>query len=84
MPFKVGDKVEIVKYGHLIWESKQSEYPMNFPMIFEDDNVRWLDIRPDLVGKAGIVNDELDGQYSVYDIGAWFSEEQLKLIEVKP
>tara|TARA_R110000796_G_scaffold59371_1_gene136821 strand:+ start:24918 stop:25145 length:228 start_codon:yes stop_codon:yes gene_type:complete len=71
LKFKVGDKVEVIKYGHAIWSAA--------------DDV--IDIDPQLVGQQGVVVEAeicqnlkhyaLDG-LSKY---AWYDEQQLKLVE---
>ncbi len=65
IPFKVGDKVRIVKYGHwfLIHKSEQALYyeagftskqiPDN--IIKETENTYWVDMRPELVGQIGTI-----------------------------
>lgn len=90
--FKIGDKVRIVRYGHLLWSSKNHESPMvtGFPVIFEDDTFTYHDMRPELLGKkmivvevsicqgkSGYVLDNEGGS----DRMAWFSDQQLELIE---
>jgi hypothetical protein len=81
MKFKIGDKVRIINYGHAIWMNKSSGETPPFPIIAENDSLWWMDMCPDRVGKTGIVDNELNGDYSVYDIGAWFTEAQLELVE---
>ena len=83
--FKKGDKVKIVKYGHLIWEHKSSEALISaFPVVFEDENLRYLDLEPEIVGKKDIITkiQQVQGKYSysLRKLGSWYSEQQLELI----
>lgn len=73
--FKKGDRVEIIKYGHLMWEHK------NGKRIFKD-------LLPELVGQIGIVSKISVNQgiveYSLDGIlgkSSWYSQKQLKLIK---
>jgi len=91
---KIGDRVKIVNYGHMIMFSKNKANPYRdsmaktFPLIFEDDTSSYYDIRPELIGKEGIVvnkiTDNHSGRYSVhFDDGnrmSWFSERQIEKI----
>lgn len=83
--YKIGDKVRVINYGHLIWENKNVEQPMlNFAVIQEDETFRYLDIMPERVGKVGIIEQVKNTQnipsYSIASIGAWLNESQLELI----
>ena len=89
--FKKGDKVKVIKYGHLIWEHKSSEALVSaFPTVFEDDTFRYLDMCPVEVGKTGTVtkislvqgiyNYTLKGQVNKK---AWYDEQQLELINTE-
>lgn len=84
--FKIGDKVKIANYGHAIWENKNQPFGEghNFPTISEDENIRWIDIKPELVGKEGVVSKvgitQGIPEYSIEGIGSWYSEKQLELV----
>ncbi len=73
MKLKVGDKVRIVNYGHLIWSN-------------EDGEGKAIDIRPELVGrKATIIGVSINMNPPLYKVQtkdgnriAWFSKNQLK------
>lgn len=86
--YGIGDKVKIVKYGHLILESKNVDHPkLSFPLIEEDENMRWLDMSPDLVGQEGLVSEVSITQgipnYAIDGIKgkhAWYDEEQMEMI----
>lgn len=77
--FKVGDKVEIIKYGHLVW-------------VQERGVAGEKDLLPELIGKQGIIikANAIDyssfkgrDQYSIDGIPAkiaWYDNEQLKLV----
>jgi len=88
--FKIGDKVRIINYGHPIWENKKyPEYkPMSLPTISETENVRWCDMRPDLVGREDIVDQVTNTQgrpkYSLLKNGAWFLDENLEMVNKNP
>lgn len=86
--YKVGDKVEIVNYGHLIFESKNVKERMSFPLIKETEKLRWLDMSADLVGQEGIVEEvSTSGENPSYVIrgvkgkSAWYDEGQMKLVK---
>lgn len=88
---KVGDKVEVVKYGGSQWISKSSDIePYN--IIDEDDKFYHCDTRPDVIGSIGIivtVSDE-EGKnggpkYALHILEgsgyyAWYDQKQLKLL----
>lgn len=92
--FKIGDKVKIINYGHILWESKESykkhfeagryktERPKN--LISEDEDFFFIDIRPDILGQKGVVDKVSEDQgkisYSISGIGAWYSEKQMEKI----
>ncbi len=82
--FKVGDKVEIVNYGHLIWENKKMPLQRSkLPIYSEDEDTAWVDISPSLIGKKGVITECKKTQgidnYSISEIGAWYCNDQLKL-----
>ncbi len=82
--YKIGDKVRIINYGHPIWESKSFyKESTSKHIIYEDEELRWIDISPNIVGKEGIVEkvDVVQGtpQYSIKGIGAWYFEEQMEM-----
>ena len=92
--FNIGDKVEIINYGHIMWESKTTELEhslsKHFPILKEDDKFRWIDVEPKLVGQTGIVSKrtETQGQNNYALEGpnkhAWYAEVQLKMINKNP
>ncbi len=64
--YKVGDKVEIIKYGSIIWENKHSDDPkLNFKVYAEDENFRYLDMNPELIGKVGIITKVSGSKYAI-------------------
>ncbi len=96
MPYNIGDKVRIVNYGHPIWINKLAdEYHFNdeglssLPTIDEDEQFKWKDLRPELVGVEGIVTG-LSSDKKQYSLDtnrgamAWFGEGQLELIAANP
>ena len=94
--FEVGNKVEIVKYGSLIWTSKSNwklmlengytklEKPNN--LLGEDEHVYMYDMSPKLVGQQGIIIEakrtQGKPQYAIKGPRkhAWYNHDQLKLI----
>ena len=91
--YKIGDKVRVVKYGHLMHMSKR-EYEVIFPdgfpdNIFMEDQVSVVvDWRPEVIGKEGVVQIVSDGpngiQYSLDGIpekSAWYNHNQLELVK---
>lgn len=83
--YKIGDNVTIINYGHLVWQNKKMyQSDSSFRTIRENEDIRWIDMSPELVGKSGVINDVNNSQgnykYSVKDVGAWFNEEQLQFI----
>ena len=90
--YGIGDKVRIVNYGHPIWENKNVDQPkLSFPVITEDENIRWLDISPQFVGQTGVVDKvkvtqgipeyAIDG---IKDKHAWYSENQMEMVNKNP
>ena len=87
--FGIGDKVKIVKYGSLIWRTKESnEITKN--IVFEDDTFNYIDMQPDLVGKEAIVTKaevtQGRAKYSLKGVNkvAWYDEQQLEMISRNP
>ena len=86
--FNIGDKVRIVNYGQLMWGNKSAhggKLLEGFPIIQEDEDFLWVDLRPDIVGQEGVVdvaktNQGID-EYSVHGVGAWFNNDQLEFIK---
>ena len=92
---KIGDRIRIVNYGHIIFFSKEERHREDrervarvFPLIEEGEDFYYYDMRPELIGEEGeIVNKTTSGgssRYSVqFDSGnriSWFSEKQLEKI----
>ena len=81
---KIGDRVKIVNYGQPIFYHKSllSKYKVTENIIGETDTHLIVDIKPDIVGKEGIitdVNSRGDG-YAIHPIGAWYNENQIELL----
>lgn len=89
--YKIGDKVTIVNYGHLMWintKLMQTDYYEKMTALKEDGYFKWYDMQPELVGKKGVVNKVTNTQnkpkYGLSGIAgksAWYDEEQLELIK---
>ena len=85
--FKLGDRVEVVGYGSLMWENKHYHptSSTSFPVIGENEDFRFLDPLSGIVGKTGVVversvNDDR-WSYSLKGIPekrSWYYEDQLK------
>ena len=90
--YGIGDKVKIVNYGHPIWENKKMRQPkLSFPLISENEDIRWLDMSPDLIEQEGIVEkvsmtqgmphyaiDGIKGKHS------WYDEGQMEMVNKNP
>jgi hypothetical protein len=85
---KIGDKVEIINYGSLMWantkEDTISDYSC-FKVVKKDGYFIWYDTMPKLIGEQGIiVKVSTVGGYAIEGIKykyAWYDEEQLKLVK---
>ncbi len=67
--FKIGDKVKVVEYGHIIFSCF-------------DGTTKAIDINPKVIGKKGIVTEILQGTYALDGIPekiAWYKDDQLEL-----
>lgn len=79
---KVGDKVRVVKYGHILIMGEY-EQSLGFPYKY--------DINPSIIGKEGVIveiktSKDLPTQYELSGIPekvAWYNEDQLVLLEEK-
>lgn len=93
-PFQIGNKVEIVNYGHLFWinnrELEDRGYKKKKPYRTDKaTNTSWFDNQPQLVGRIGTITGISNTQtgswiYRLDDIPekvAWYDHEQLKLVE---
>ena len=84
--YKVGDRVKIINYGSTIWEPKNVEEKLSFPVIEETEHFRILDMSPDLVGKEGVVDivtiTQGEPKYAIDGLRkhAWYDEEQMELV----
>lgn len=87
--YKVGDRVKIIKYGHLFWLNKSvTDISEETPVFFEDDDFLWFDMSPELVGKIGYVSEvtitQEISQYALDGIkskSAWYDEGQLRKLK---
>ena len=78
MEYKTGDRVEIINYGHAIWQRMEGT-----------DKPVWIDLQPQLVGRrATVLYGEMHQAIEKYSLDidgsgkiSWFSLKQLKLIE---
>ena len=81
---KVGDKVEVIRYGHIYWQNKKVDTTIHKDNIYyEDEDFYFIDMIPELVGQKGVIVRELGGDFAVDGIKgkhAWYKESQLKLI----
>lgn len=74
---KIGDKVRIINYGHLIWYKDE-----------KTDKIKWMDLYPELVGKEAKIVEKTKTQgvkyYGLKIKGegymSWFTKKQLEKI----
>lgn len=90
--FKAGDQVRVVGYGSTYWEGKKVHPVSKFKRkpYYEDDDFRYIDMQPELVGKTGVVDKVslVQGKYTYAVDGipekhAWYDEGQLKAVKQK-
>jgi hypothetical protein len=92
---ELGDKAKIVKYGHLIFFSKEprhaeqvERFAKSFPIYKEGEDFYYFDIRPELVNEeVKIVNKVTSGGVSKYAVEfntgnriSWLHGDQLEKI----
>jgi len=73
--FKAGDKVRIIGYGHPLFYCKEGykkAYEEDKPdnILKEDESFWWVDMKPELVGKEGIVKGSYEDLYGTRHIEA--------------
>lgn len=86
--FKVGDKVKVIEYGHLIHGLVEYFEKTKFPLVCasEDGKNGFFDMVPEAVGMTGVVVkvQEQQGVSPTYAIDgipgkqAWYDERQLE------
>lgn len=89
--FKVGDRVRIVKYGHLIWANKSNRTTFNAVKAMgktykETKKVLYVDIRPEHIGKETVITKVITNRGKIYygtELFSYVGEGQLELIEAK-
>jgi len=86
--FKIGDRCKIVKYGHLVWVSRKeydlnkSYSSLNLPIVMQDKDYLWIDLRPEYVGKEVVITGIGSNKQSYStDLFSWAGNNQLQLIE---
>ena len=84
---KIGDHVEIVKYGHALMSHGKENLLSAYPIIKEGNKYVMYDINPEMVGVKAVVKEisttQGEDMYSlIVPKGkvAWYHREQLKLI----
>jgi len=91
--FRIGDKVEIIHYGNLMMEHKNSMcsfYHKSMPIVKQHVDFFLYDTQSELVGQQAIVVKALEGQsgyqYELTGVSkaAWYDEDQLKMINPNP
>lgn len=87
--FGIGDKIKIVNYGSLCWMSKELGKQTSFPKIKGVKDC--YDSRPDLIGEIGLVSEvtltQNQFQYAIVGVSgksAWYSEDQMEMINKNP
>ncbi len=91
--FKIGDKVEIVNYGHLIFYAGNSgiEYDIlsrTCPVVaILDNGTKAFDLNPKLIGEQGVIkevddSDETVTKYALDGLNkaSWYNDDQLQLV----
>jgi hypothetical protein len=85
--FKIGDKVKVVNYGHLMWVNKKIGGKFNLPIVKETETYVCYDTNKGIVGNSGIVKDVKETQgffnYSLSGIkgkSAWYTEDQIEIV----
>ena len=82
--FKVGEKVRVVNYGHLLFTNEP--YKFNYKLLEEKGSARLYDVSVDLLGKTGDVTEvcESQGKFTYALSGlrkvAWYNEDQLEKV----
>ena len=81
--YRIGDRVRIINYGHLVDYNKNNGRPYNF--YSEDELFYCVDMSPHLVGCVGTVYEsgsryaiKLDYRQTGYEKAAWYENEQLE------
>lgn len=78
---KIGDRVKVVHYGHLLISYKE----MPYQLMNKGVGMYRYDVLPDIVGKEGVIEaiDRDTGQFIIVGIdekAAWYNESQLEMI----
>lgn len=88
--FEIGDSVKVVKYGSLMWTSRNSNYKLPCPIVSITNHLIFYDRSPDLVGQNGIIREiSHTGQSVKYALEgvrgktAWYDKEQLEFNKLK-
>lgn len=64
---EIGDDIEIVNYGHLVWESKTIPGARSDrKAYYEDDKFAWIDVAPHIVGRKAKVREKVKSQGDFY------------------
>ncbi len=82
---KIGDRVKIINYGHVVFTVEEEYKIYKFPLIKTfPGGTEARDISPELVGQEGIITQiSKDGDQYVLSgptKSAWYNEDQLELI----
>ena len=90
MSFTLGQRVRIVNYGHLVYQTNDEPRPANKTPYNTDDEGATYDIFPELIGRTGIVKRSFrnrvtgERQYHVevsHCRVKYFYEDQLEAVE---
>lgn len=89
--FKVGDKVKIVWYGNIQWQSKKqwaAMYEVELTddlkpknILHEDEEYWYIDSCPEMVGQVGIITHVYKDEYALNGVrgkSAWYGYRQLE------
>lgn len=86
--FKIGDQVQVIRYGHLYWSYEEA--PGKQIGVDPESKVKIYDMSPELVGQKGIVTEVIKTQgkyqYSLSGLSksSWYNEKQLKAVLSAP
>lgn len=82
--FNIGDKVKIVKYGHIMTGRVDNPHMHRFPIVDIEGTLMDVDVEPSLIGQTGVVVERTKtqgvNQYALHGPNkyAWYDEEQIE------
>ena len=77
MPLGIGDLVEVVNYGHASFINKKGGLiTTKMKVILEDESTFVVDTLPEMIGRKGFIQKEVNSQFSLIHIvgkQAWYN-----------